>query len=515
MNADENTFDEDLQQPQEDSGDEETSLEERDAEAADEEQKRRDESKRAWRLKRRRICENLESLVIALILSVVIRQYVAEAYKIPTGSMQPTLMGDNDADEGYGDRIVVDKMYYHFHPVKRWDVLVFKFPQPTYISLAPGCARYNEEYELGPGKSLDSCARCHADEGVRVNVETSRKVVRSRRNYVKRCVALPGETIEIKHGDIYIDDAIPQRPERVQDALWFRYYFCDFEKENPFDYGWVTTPGTWRTENDSLTVTPQQGETARFSLPHVRDYIILEKNRILPNQGRAGSMLVGDIKHELNFTFDSPESALRIEIVEDNCTYTLVLSPDKNGCYVEWVLNDGQRPEDRRMQNIDVSLPPHREHGVAFANVDDTLLVKLDNPDYTSRSKFEKGQIELLYEDDDDNASRMAAASASIEVSSGPVTFRKMNIYRDIYYTDLPSADAGYGNGLRRPYPIPDGEYFAMGDNSANSSDSRSWGTFPRENIVGRAGFVFYPIGPIINWKMPRIIWTNRLKVVK
>jgi len=515
LNADENTFGEDLQQPQEDSGGEETFLEERDAEAEDEEQKRREESKRAWRLKRRRICENLEALVIALILSVVIRQYVAEAYKIPTGSMQPTLMGDNDAYEHYGDRIVVDKMYYHFHPVKRWDVIVFKFPKLTYTSLAPGCKLYNKEYELGPGKSLDSCARCHADKGVQVNVKTSRKVMLSRRNYVKRCVALPGETIEIKHGDLYIDGEIPQKPERVQDALFFRYYFCDFEKENPFDYRWVTTSGTWQAANNVLTVTPLQEETARFSLPQVKDYIVIEKNKILPNQGRAGNMLVGDIRVDMRFTFDSPESTLRIVTVEDNCTYTLVLSPDKNGCYVEWVLNGCQRPEDRNRQDIDVSLPPHREHGVSFANVDDTLLVKLDNPDYTSRSKFEKGQIELLYEDDEDNASRMAAASALIEVSGGPVTFRKMNIYRDIYYTDSPSADSGYSNGLRQPFRVPDGHYFAMGDNSANSSDSRSWGKVPRENIVGRAAFVFYPIGPIINWKIPQIIWTNRLKVVK
>src|SRR5690606_30564743 len=37
--------------------------------------------------------------------------------------------------------------------------------------------------------------------------------------------------------------------------------------------------------------------------------------------------------------------------------------------------------------------------------------------------------------------------------------------------------------------------YWALGDNSANSLDSRNWGTVPERNIVGRAAFVYYPFG--------------------
>ena len=42
-------------------------------------------------------------------------------------------------------------------------------------------------------------------------------------------------------------------------------------------------------------------------------------------------------------------------------------------------------------------------------------------------------------------------------------------------------------------FQVPAKSYFAMGDNSYNSSDGRYWGTVPQENIAGRALFVYYP----------------------
>lgn len=59
----------------------------------------------------------------------------------------------------------------------------------------------------------------------------------------------------------------------------------------------------------------------------------------------------------------------------------------------------------------------------------------------------------------------------------------------------------GYGFGpvyLRdadNPFPVPAGRYFAMGDNSYNSFDSRYWGTVPEQNIAGRGLFVYWPFG--------------------
>ena len=45
------------------------------------------------------------------------------------------------------------------------------------------------------------------------------------------------------------------------------------------------------------------------------------------------------------------------------------------------------------------------------------------------------------------------------------------------------------------PYPVPPNHYMVMGDNTMNSSDSRSWGSFPRERVIGKSCFIYWPIG--------------------
>jgi signal peptidase I len=66
------------------------------------------------------IRENLQIIAIALVLAFLIRTFIAEPRYIPSDSMLPTLE--------QGDRLVVEKVSYHFHPPQHGDIVVFEPP---------------------------------------------------------------------------------------------------------------------------------------------------------------------------------------------------------------------------------------------------------------------------------------------------------------------------------------------------------------------------------------------------
>jgi len=131
--------------------------------------------------------EWVESILIAFVIAIVLQTFVVQAFKIPSGSMIPTF--------NIGDRIFVNKFLYCARipfvnlrlPVmdvrqpKRGDIIVFTSPEDP------------------------------------------------KKDFVKRLIALGGETVEIKDGKIYIDGA-----ESTDPALRSRYYYNagDYGKEN-------------------------------------------------------------------------------------------------------------------------------------------------------------------------------------------------------------------------------------------------------------------------------------------
>jgi signal peptidase I len=111
--------------------------------------------------KKSTIREYFESIVIAVILALFIRTWVVQAFKIPTGSMEPNLL--------IGDHLLVNKFTYGpastpverallpVRPIRRGDIVVFKYPEDP------------------------------------------------ERDFIKRVIGLPGETLELRRKVVYID----------------------------------------------------------------------------------------------------------------------------------------------------------------------------------------------------------------------------------------------------------------------------------------------------------------------
>lgn len=65
--------------------------------------------------------ENLESVLWAVTIAVVLRTFIIAPFKIPSGSMRPTLME--------GDRILVSKILYRMREPQRGEIMVFRSPE--------------------------------------------------------------------------------------------------------------------------------------------------------------------------------------------------------------------------------------------------------------------------------------------------------------------------------------------------------------------------------------------------
>jgi signal peptidase I len=111
---------------------------------------------------------------MAVVLAVLLRTFVAQAFSIPSESMLPQLQ--------VGDRVVVSRLAYSLHDPRRGDIVVFD---------APGEVR-----EERPGV---------AERGVQVVLESIGLRQASTEEFIKRVVGLPGEVVEGRDGSVVID----------------------------------------------------------------------------------------------------------------------------------------------------------------------------------------------------------------------------------------------------------------------------------------------------------------------
>ncbi len=97
----------------------------------------------------------------------------------------------------------------------------------------------------------------------------------------------------------------------------------------------------------------------------------------------------------------------------------------------------------------------------------------------------------------------------AVFVNGLPLDERRYVLHRDSIIIEAGSAHPRDNFG---PITIPARHYFVLGDNRDNSSDSRFWGTVPKEMIIGKAMFVHWSWEP--SDSAPEITWWNPLSII-
>ncbi len=129
------------------------------------------------------IREVVITVLAAVALAFVIQGFLVKPYRIPSGSMENTLR--------CGDRVLVDRLSLRFSDPQRGDVVVFN--PPAYIDRATGEVNRDDYFEPASDRAL------HAGDVPLADQEPARV------NFIKRIVGMPGDLVEMRGGETYVN----------------------------------------------------------------------------------------------------------------------------------------------------------------------------------------------------------------------------------------------------------------------------------------------------------------------
>jgi signal peptidase I len=444
--------------------------------------------------------DTVEAIVVAFILALVVRGFEAQAFVIPTGSMAPTLMGRHkelscpqcgflyavnasqeaeiqsaahvvysglcvncrhqainlDAAPSFkGDRILVMMFPYDLPflpgsgPPERWDVVVFRYPEEPEVS------------------------------------------------YIKRLVGLPGETIRIYHGDVFVKSAGSdkfnqvRKPIRHQVATQVPVYD---DRHRPRALigktewqRWQVGPGWKIVDPESSRYEAEGGPSGdwaelryRHLVPDPEQWDAIQASRTVPWGPRAtlitdfysyntnmtadycnlldegqsaqeGAWMqphwVGDLTLETNLeiTKVAPDASVRLELVKAGLPHRCTIDLGTGTA----ILTRGEE----ELAKWETPIKGAGRFQLQFANVDERLTLVVDGK--------EMGGGGVVFESKEAVPIPTAAdlAPVAVAVRNASVVASDLVLKRDIYYTQTPGR-VDYGDVWGDRFPRTPKELF-------------------------------------------------------
>lgn len=383
--------------------------------------------------------EWIDAGVFAVVAATLIRTFVFEAYVIPTGSMERTLL-INDflfvSKMSYGPRIPVTPISFPFvhntmpgsittpsytklvqlpykrlpgfQEVKRNDVVVFNFPAGDTIINLPDYGSKQPYYDVLRSVYKGNREALMAEFPILVHPYDKTD------NYIKRCVAVGGDLLQVKHGILYINNQLAYKPVDAQ---------TDYQLS-------LSTPFTTEFLEKDLGIKIQVDD---------------EHNVRFNKDGDYGEDSSSGLHCMLNLTVDNYNLVKALPNVKS-------ISP---------LLKEG----------VDGDMFPY-----------DTINCKWDVDSYGPIEIPKKGETITL-------------SPQNISLYRRLITNYENNT--------LEEANGKYIiNGKETTtYTTKYNYYWMMGDNRHRSQDSRYWGFVPETHVVGKASLIWFSWNDGPRWK--------------
>ena len=415
--------------------------------------------------------DTIGSLAFAIVVATFVHTYFIQPFTIPTSSLEKSLLvGDFlfVSKFNYGARtpmttvaapmvhdtlpIVHTKSYTKwpqlpyfrlpgYQKIERNDIVVFNWPVDTVYQFRDGLHRFAE------------------------------KPVDKKSNYVKRCVGVPGDKIEIVNGELFVNNnklILPNR-SKVQFS-----YSVKFKEGSEIDNSFLYSLNTYNNDKfqrlNNFVYFPSLTEESLARLKSLSNIESLTK---------------------------------KIDTTNTRFSYIFKLKPDFKNSDLPSII--------QRLTENNISAVIRDTDNLLFVDYPENEIADFLMKHKSVESTHKKAPIfphnDYNWTQDNLGPIYIPEAGKTVPLNKETLHFYKRIITDYEHNTLQVNGDEILINGqLAKDYTFKQNYYWMMGDNRHNSEDSRYWGYVPEDHIVGKPIFIWMSIDGINdgikNWKI-------------
>ncbi len=399
--------------------------------------------------------KSVGSLVFAVVIATIVHNYFLQPFVIPTGSLEKTLR--------VGDFLLVSK----FHYGARIPSTVISFPMVHDTIPIIKTRSYLKKPQLPyiriPGfqeiKNNDIVVFNWPADTVRQFFVKEKGVIKPRdkkSNYVKRAIGIPGDSLEMRDGIVYLNGQENVLPDRAKPLYTYKIY---------------SKNGVSSSKLKELDI---EGFIRRFVIRNL-----------------------------------SQESYARLK------EYILSISNTNENEYLIYTSDQGIPIKKVRELNLDIreiidnekelNLTYSDANKIKISNEFDTISRVVEKTSF-SNSIFFPGNNRFNWNNDQLGPIYIPKAGDKINLTVNELPIYK-KIIRDYENNSIEVVDNNIyiNNEISNEYIFKQDYYWMMGDNRYNSEDSRVWGYVPFDHVLGKPVFIWMSIDGLFqgirNWR--------------